>query len=139
MAGKKSSSRKRKPRSWMATKLFSGSVAITSIPEGSFRKILDEGEAALERRRTAAAKNLTPKAPRKRDVEADAKLKNRINKVLAKARTKWQDPKKRPEIDVMAKELFRLHKKDLGYKFEAIRKILRGTYGPSVRLKIDGL
>ncbi len=49
------------------------------------------------------------------------------------------DPKKRPEINVMAKELARLHKKELGYKFETIRKILKGTYETSLRPKIAGL
>ncbi len=73
-------------------------------------------------------------------------MKNRIEMVLAKARTKWPDPKKRPVIDVMAKELERLdrepklpHKERHGYKFEAIRKILSGTYKTSVRLKIASL
>ncbi len=80
-----------------------------------------------------------PRAKHKRDVEADAARKNLIERVLAKARRIWPDPKKRPEIDVMAKELERLHRKELGYRFEAIRKILKGTYSVSVRLGIPGL
>ncbi len=42
-----------------------------------------------------------PQRNRNRDVGADAKLTNRIENVLAKARRKWRDPKKRPAIDVM--------------------------------------
>jgi len=87
-----------------------------------------------------------PQAKRKRDVGADAKLRSRIENVLAKARRKWRDPKKRPAIDVMARELERLdrdpklpHKERLGFKFETIRKILKGTYKTSARLKIAGL
>ena len=80
-----------------------------------------------------------PRRNRKYDVEADAKLRNSIKMVLATARTEWPDAKTRPAIDVMAKELERLDRKDLGYKFEAIRKILRGTYKPSVRHGIPGL
>ena len=75
----------------------------------------------------------------KRDTEAEAKLRARIESVLAIARRIWRVSKKRPEIDVMAKELERLHGKKLEYKFEAIRKILKGTYSVSVRLKIPGL
>ncbi len=56
-----------------------------------------------------------PQAKHKRDVEADVKLKNCIERVLAKARRRWPVQKKRPEIDVMAKELDRLHRKELGY------------------------
>ena len=87
-----------------------------------------------------------PQRNRKRDVEADAKLRNRIENVLAKTRREWGGPKKRPAIDVMARELERLdrdpklpHKERLGYKFQTIRKILKGTYKTSVRLEIAGL
>ncbi len=53
-------------------------------------------------------KHKRPRRNRKHDVEAVANLKNSIEKVLAKARNKWPDPKKRPEIDAMARELERL-------------------------------
>ena len=82
--------------------------------------------------------------PRKYDSEVETKRKIRIEAVLAKARTRWSE--KRSPIDVMAHELERLDrdpkrppKERHGYKFEAIRKILRGTYGPQERLGIPGL
>ena len=56
----------------------------------------------------AAPSDKKPPRNRKGDVEADAKLRNRIENVLAKARREWGDPKKRPAIDVMARELERL-------------------------------
>ncbi len=84
-------------------------------------------------------KEKKPQAKRKRDVGADAALKTRIKSVLAMARRIWPKPKKRPGISVMAKELGRLHRKELSYKFETIRKILKCTYSVSVRLGIRGL
>lgn len=87
----------------------------------------------------AASSNMKPQGNCKRDGVADAALKPRIKRVLAIARRKWPDPKKRPEIDVMAKELARVHSRELQYKFETIRKILKGTYKTSKRLDIDGL
>lgn len=96
-------------------------------------------EAAETSSPKAPGEEKKPQARRSRDVEADANLTNRIEMVLAKARRRWPDPKKRPEIDVMAKELERLYGKELGYKFQTIRKILRGTYRSLVRLGIPGL
>ena len=110
-------------------------------------KPIELADASLAKGQEDAPAQATPTAPsdkkpqrnRKRDVEADAKLRSRIEMVLAVARRKWLDPNKRPEIDVMAKDLERLHRKELGYKFETIRKILKGTYSVSVRLGIPGL
>ncbi len=80
-----------------------------------------------------------PQRNRKRDVEADAKLKPRIEMVLAKARNTWPDKSKRPGIKPMARELERTHGKELGFKFSTIRKILDGTYRPAERFGIRGL
>ncbi len=92
---------------------------------------------------SAPASDPTPtatcKPERRHDPLEDAALKNRIENVLAVAHRMWPNPKKWPKIDVMAKELARLHGRELGYKFETIRKILSGTYETSVRLKIAGL
>jgi hypothetical protein len=66
-------------------------------------------------------------------------LKNRIEMVLALARRKWPDPKSRPGVKPMARELVRLHRNELGYKFDAVRRILDGTYSVSRRFGISGL
>ena len=88
----------------------------------------------------------SPQRNRKTDVVADRMREIRIKKVLAITRRRWPDPKRRPEIDLMARELERLdrepklpHSEQHGYKFETIRKILRGTYKTSVRFDIAGL
>ena len=86
-----------------------------------------------------AVKQEKSRRNRSRDVEMDAKRRSRIRMVLAIARREWPNPKNRPEIDVMAKELERQHKNEFGYKFQTIRKILKGTYEPSGELGISGL
>ena len=86
-----------------------------------------------------ATENRATKAPRKRDVEADAKQRIRIEKVLAKARTLWPDAKNRPGIKPMAGELVRNHRNNLDYKFGAVCKILDGTYPASRRRGIPGI
>ena len=78
-----------------------------------------------------------PQRNRKRDAKTDAILKTRIETVKAAARTKW--PKKQPGFRTMAKHLESTHGKKLGFKFEAIRQILKGTYPASKNLGIPGL
>ena len=125
------------------------------VPSGLSCSETDVGAAGKEdhkKPRTLPANNANvpdanqEKSNRKRNVETDAILKNRIEMVLAAARRRWPDPKKRLAIDVMAKDLERLEreqklpqKKRHGYKFETIRKILSGTYKTSIRHKIAGL
>ena len=74
---------------------------------------------------------------RKRSTKEDALLKNRIERVIAAARRKWPDPKKRPDTRVMAKDL--AADTNLGYGEETIRKILEGRYRPAKELGILGL
>ena len=76
---------------------------------------------------------------RKRDAIDDAKLRNRIEGVIAAAKRKWPHATNRAAIKAMARELERSHGGKLNYKREAIGKILRGTYQPAKRLKIGGL
>ncbi len=80
-----------------------------------------------------------PRRNRKRDVEVDAKLRNRIERVLAKARRKWPKLEKRPGHKTMAKELAEKYGEELGYKFSAIHQILAGTYPALKRLGIGRL
>ncbi len=89
------------------------------------------------------AENLAPKAPseekisrskRKRGVEADAKLRNRIKAILAAAQNL-----PRVSHHAMAQELERTHGDKLDLRYEAIRKILAGTYKPMKDLGIPGL
>ena len=76
---------------------------------------------------------------RKHDAIDDALLKNRISNVLALARDRWPDPKRRPGYKPMAKELVRAQGKSLEFKSETVRKILAGTYSASQRLGISKL
>ncbi len=76
---------------------------------------------------------------RKRDVEADALLKNQIEAVLALARTEWPKGKKFPGTKPAAKDLLRKHRGKLNYKFSAVCKILDGTYPASRRLGIPSI
>ncbi len=76
---------------------------------------------------------------RKHDAIDDALLKNRISNVLALARDRWPDPKRRPGYMPMAKELVRAQGKSLEFKSETVRKILAGTYPTSQRLGISKL
>jgi VCBS repeat-containing protein len=73
----------------------------------------------------------------KHDVEADAMLRIQIEKVLAKARAKWPEPKTRPENKPMAVDLAR--DKKINFGWETIRKILGGNYKPMKRLGMRGL
>ena len=91
------------------------------------------------------AENLTPKpsdkeekprSRRKRDKEAEVKLRNKIEGVRAKALSIWKNPKTRPPDKAMAKHLAEKHGKKLGYKFSAIHQILIGTYPASKDLGI---
>ena len=77
-----------------------------------------------------------PRSRRKRDKEAEAKLRNKIESVHATALRIWKDPKKRPPYKTMAKHLAEDHGKKLGYKFNAIHQILIGTYRASKDLGI---
>ncbi len=79
------------------------------------------------------------KTKRKRDVEADALLKNRIETVLAMARKEWPNRKKFPGIKPAARELVRKHRDKLNYKFDTVCQILDGTYPASQRLGIPGI
>ncbi len=92
---------------------------------------------------TGQASDPAPTGPckpqRRHDPLEDAALKVRIEAVLAKARTEWPKKNKRPGIKPMAKHLATKHGKKLGFGYEAIRKILRGTYPASKRLGISGL
>ena len=76
-----------------------------------------------------------------RDVEADALLKNRIETVIAKAKTRWPDPETRPGVNQMALMLVdgQPKSKVQNYGQDAIRKILADTYKPAMRFSIPGL
>jgi hypothetical protein len=76
---------------------------------------------------------------RKHDAADEALVKNRINKVLALARKRWPDSRKRPDYATMARELVREHRTSLELRFEAVRKILAGSYSASKRRGIPGL
>lgn len=85
------------------------------------------------------APTATSKPQRHYDSLEDAALKNRIEAVLTKARTEWPKKSKRPGFRPMAKHLATAHRTKLGFNFETIRQILRGTYPASKRLDIRGL
>ncbi len=76
---------------------------------------------------------------RRRDKQAEAILRIKIEKVLVKARRKWPDPKRRLGNKTMAKELVRENGKELGYAASTVRQILDGTYPASKRLGFDRL
>jgi hypothetical protein len=94
---------------------------------------LDEGSHPQRAHKASQKQN----RKRRQDVEADAILRTRIEKVLARARRKWTK-KKNPGINAMANELTSTRHADLGYKYSAVKKILAGTYKSSKRLRIDG-
>ena len=77
-------------------------------------------------------------APRERNrkMEEDARRANCIKAVIAKRNQKWPKPDQRPPVDRMA-EILTEHRKPEDFAFETVRKILRGSYGPMKRLKID--
>lgn len=81
----------------------------------------------------------TYKPERRHDPLEDAALKVRIETVKATARTEWPKKNKRPGFKPMAKHLATKHGKKLDFGYEAIRKILDGTYPASKRLGIHGL
>jgi hypothetical protein len=66
-------------------------------------------------------------------------LKDEIEKVLRIARQQWPEAKKRPEVRRMAKDLLAEHGDEISFQFEAVRKILDGSYPPSQRFDIAGL
>ncbi len=70
---------------------------------------------------------------RKTDAEKEAKLRNRIKTILAAD----QKLPSGSSVHARAKELERTYGKELGLGFEAIRKILAGTYGPMKRLGVS--
>src|SRR5512132_3961226 len=73
---------------------------------------------------------------RRRNAQADALRKNRIEVVLATAKTLWPNRGLRPQPTQMANELTR-QKKAQGYAPDTLRKILSGRYGPAKRLGIS--
>jgi hypothetical protein len=81
----------------------------------------------------AAPQNLKK---RHHTVEDDARLKNRIEAVLAAAKTKWPHKAGRPPITQMVIELRRGGRAQ-GYSEDTLRKILNGTYGTAERLGIS--
>ena len=103
------------------------------------RRALSDKPRPQGEKNAAIAEPDAARHERKQNAEQDALLRNQINTVITKARSKWPGPKKRPTVRAMAKELCRLHKKELGLSFETIRKILDGTYSASQRLNISGL
>jgi hypothetical protein len=62
-------------------------------------------------------------------------LENRIEAVLAAAKTLWPDRGTRPPTTKMARELTR-RKKAQNFAPDTLRKILSGTYKPATRLGI---
>ena len=78
---------------------------------------------------------------RARNVEVEALLINNMNTVIAKAKAEWPDPEKRPAVNQMAGLLVagEPNRKVGGYRKEAIRKILAGTYKPAKDRNIPGL
>ena len=66
-------------------------------------------------------------------------LRSRIEAALAAARNLPHSKNNPMPIHAMAKELKRTHGKELGFGFEAFKKILTGNYDPMTRLHIDGL
>jgi hypothetical protein len=74
--------------------------------------------------------------PQPRRIEDEARLRHKIETVLAAARRTWK-PEKRPSINEMAKELAKSEK--LEFKEGTIRVILQGRYPPQRRLGIKGL
>ncbi len=103
-------------------------------------KSTDSEETAEEEGQPAGATDTQHrKRPRKQDIGKDALKKIKIKTVVAKAKTKWPDRKKRPGINAMARELVRTHHKELGFDYETVKKILAGTYPASKRLGVPRL
>ena len=65
--------------------------------------------------------------------------KYEIENILRMARQLWPEAKKRPEVRRMAKDLLAEHGDEISFQFEAVRKILDGSYPPSQRFDIAGL
>jgi hypothetical protein len=82
------------------------------------------------------ASEKTSSTRRRRNAQNDALLKNRIETVLATAKTRWPNKGTRPPDQQMAAELMRLRRAE-GYSADTLRKILNGTYEPAHRLGID--
>ena len=100
----------------------------------------DQSAPQMQEAPEPSDKKEKPPAKRKRNVEADAKLRSRIEMVFAMAKTEWPNKSKRPGIKTMAKHLVeKNNKKKHGFSFETLRQILRGTYPALERLKIRGL
>ena len=73
---------------------------------------------------------------RRRNVQENALRKNRVEAVLATAKTLWPDGGTRAPTTEMVKELTR-RKKAQGFAPDTLRKILSGTYEPAKRLGIS--
>lgn len=73
---------------------------------------------------------------RRRNAQDAALQRNRIEAVLAAAKARWPDRRKRPATTVMVKELDRL-KRTQGFAPDTLRKILAGKYAPATRLGIN--
>lgn len=112
---------------------------LSETAEQSSPQTFIDPQGAVSALASHPASTATRKVRRIRDPQEDAMLKNRIEMVLALARRKWPDPKSRPGVKPMARELVRLHRNELGYKFDAVRRILDGTYSVSRRFGISGL
>ncbi len=93
-------------------------------------------EPAENRTPKPSDKEEKPRSRRKRDKEAEVKLRNKIEGVHATALRLWKYPKTRPAYKAMAGHLAKNHGKKLGYKFSAIHQILIGTYSASKDLGI---
>jgi hypothetical protein len=72
---------------------------------------------------------------RRRNLQDDASLKNKLETVIKNATQSWPNKQKRPPISAMVKELIRQSKAQ-GYDGDTLRKILSGTYKPAKRLGI---
>lgn len=90
----------------------------------------NKGQRKADAEQGGPKKSLSPK---------ERVQKDEIENVLRMARQKWPKAKTRPEVRKMARELLAKRGDETSFKFEAVRKILDGTYGPSQRLNIAGL
>lgn len=122
-------------RRWCDEPGFGEWAKLRGLSRPRFIEPQDDGSAPA----SDPGPSATCKPQRHHDPLEDAALKNRIEMVLATARTEWPDESKRPGIRPMAKHLANAHRKKLGFNFETIRHILRGTYTASKRLDIRGL
>lgn len=89
-----------------------------------------------ETERSDSALGRKPRKQRKHDTEADAMLRNKIEKVLAAARS--IAPKNHLDLRPLSAEVYRSGKSP-GFREETVRKILAGTYPAQKRLGIRGL